>query len=355
MKKNVILLGAMMVSSLAFSQVGINNTSPVATLDIKAKNAAGITSNVEGLLIPRVDRLRAQSMTGVPISTLIYVNSIATGTTGGTAANIDAPGYYYFAENNFWTKLKTPAAAPAADSNIYDNNGTIQSNRTVNQADKTLAFTSTATTGTNHFSVDGSTLSVDAVNNRVGIGTTAPATKLEVNSGTTPGAIKITDGTQGSNKALMSDPNGVATWRRLSENWVGFLSGGSTNTVPSQINFTSGQVFGQGGAANSTTDAVTVPVTGLYEIVVSGHTIPANAAAPYNINWSLRKNGAAISGGTQLHMSPAGAGTEISATFSNISLNANDVITIFLSNVNAGGGPVANQADRVDFAVKLIQ
>ena len=179
MKKNVILLSTMMISSLVFSQVGINTANPSSTLDITAKNATGTTTNVDGLLVPRVDRQRAQSMTSVPTSTLIYVNSVATGTQTGTAANMDTTGYYYF-DAGIWTKLKTPAATPAADINIYNNDGSLAGNRTVTQNANTLAFTGTAV---NAFSVDGGTFSVDATNDRVGIGTAAPTTRLEVNSG----------------------------------------------------------------------------------------------------------------------------------------------------------------------------
>ncbi|MGU3374831.1 hypothetical protein [Chryseobacterium sp. M5A1_1a] len=48
-----------------------------------------------------------------------------------------------------------------------------------------------------------------------GIGTTTPSVKLEINSDGTNGAIKIVDGTQGANKVLMSDANGVGTWNTL--------------------------------------------------------------------------------------------------------------------------------------------
>lgn len=48
---------------------------------------------------------------------------------------------------------------------------------------------------------------------RIGIGTTNPSTKLEINNGTTAGAIKIVDGTQAESKVLMSDENGVGTWQ----------------------------------------------------------------------------------------------------------------------------------------------
>lgn len=54
-----------------------------------------------------------------------------------------------------------------------------------------------------------------ASNGNVGIGTTTPSTKLEINNGTTNGAIKIVDGTQGDGKLLMSDADGVGTWRSV--------------------------------------------------------------------------------------------------------------------------------------------
>ena len=47
----------------------------------------------------------------------------------------------------------------------------------------------------------------------VGTGTTAPSVKLEINNGTTNGAIKIVDGNQGAGRLLVSDANGVGTWK----------------------------------------------------------------------------------------------------------------------------------------------
>lgn len=175
MKKNLFVVGLLATFSLAKSQVGINTPTPAATLDVTAKNSTGTGTTVEGLLIPRVDRQKAQSMTGVPTSTLIYVNSIATGTTAGTAVNIDTVGYYYY-NGTVWTKLSTPV-------NIYNADGTLTGNRTVTQGTNTLAFTGTQT---NAFSVNGKNFSVDAANSRVGIGTIAPASSLSVQN--SPGA-----------------------------------------------------------------------------------------------------------------------------------------------------------------------
>ena len=51
-------------------------------------------------------------------------------------------------------------------------------------------------------------------NGNVGIGTTAPDTKLDLR-GTTGATLKIVDGNQGLNKVLTSDANGVASWATL--------------------------------------------------------------------------------------------------------------------------------------------
>ncbi|MFC0428342.1 beta strand repeat-containing protein [Chryseobacterium scophthalmum] len=59
----------------------------------------------------------------------------------------------------------------------------------------------------------GLTGSAAAPAGNIGIGTTTPSTKLEINNGTTNGAIKIVDGTQGNGKVLMSDANGIGTWQ----------------------------------------------------------------------------------------------------------------------------------------------
>ena len=50
------------------AQVGIGTTSPDTTLDIEAANPTGTTTNVDGILIPRVTRERAMSMATVPVS-----------------------------------------------------------------------------------------------------------------------------------------------------------------------------------------------------------------------------------------------------------------------------------------------
>jgi len=74
---------------------------------------------------------------------------------------------------------------------------------------------------------------------KVGIGTYKPGAKLEVNNGTTAGAVKIVDGTQGAGKVLTSDADGLATWKSITlftgterigaYHWGGGTALGNTN------------------------------------------------------------------------------------------------------------------------------
>ncbi len=100
-----IVLLVFLITHFTFSQIGIGTTDPKSTLDITAVNATGSTTDVDGIIVPRVDRQRAQSMTTVPTSTLIYVNSIATGTATGIAINITSVGFYYY-NGTVWVKLQ---------------------------------------------------------------------------------------------------------------------------------------------------------------------------------------------------------------------------------------------------------
>lgn len=80
----------------------------------------------------------------------------------------------------------TSADLAAGIGGIYKGSGSLSGNTTVTMAANTLAFPSTATTGTSHFTVDGTTLNVDAVANRVGVGVSNPSTALDVS-----GQLKI--------------------------------------------------------------------------------------------------------------------------------------------------------------------
>ncbi|PIF46948.1 hypothetical protein CLU96_3994 [Chryseobacterium sp. 52] len=186
-------------TSLANAQVGVNTTSPASTLDVAAKTPTGTSTGIDGLLIPRVDRQRAQSMAAVPISTLIYVNSIATGTLTGTAINIDAAGYYYF-NGTVWTKLNPVI-------NIYTSNGTLTAPRTVTTNGNFLNF------------VNGTT--------NVGINTTATEGRISA-SGPSRGSITFNGGS--ANLDMYVDDTNAAQINSSGNSTK--LSMGTTNTAP---------------------------------------------------------------------------------------------------------------------------
>ena len=104
---------------------------------------------------------------------------------------------------------------------IYDGTGSLSGNTVVTQGGSTLSFTSTITNG---FSVDGTTFSVDAANNRVGIGTASPASDLHVlNSGSTNSTIESTSG----DAASLILKTATKEWEIQNNN----LSGGSFHII----------------------------------------------------------------------------------------------------------------------------
>ncbi len=195
--KKKLLVGSMLINILAHSQVGINNSSPASTLDVSAKNMTGKTTNVDGILIPRVDRERAQNMVGVQVSTLLYINDANTGQRTGSAINIDSTGYYYY-DGTVWTKL-LPTISDQV--NIYNADGTLTGNRIVSQGTNTLAFTSSANNG---FSINGTTFSVNTLQNVIGIGTSSPTAKIDIIGGQNVAAIRARN-IENSNNTTLSN------------------------------------------------------------------------------------------------------------------------------------------------------
>lgn len=214
MKKNFYTTMFLLSFNLFFSQVGINTPDPKASLDISAKTTDG--SQPEGIIAPRLtgDQIKAgdASYGADQKGTLIYaISAVAVPST--KTANITEEGYYFF-DGNIWQKVGKNALTTAANGLSLNGSqmelgGSLNRNTSILQGNFPLAFITSATNG---FSVNNTTLSIDGANNRVGIGTTTPSVPLEINNGTTVGALKITDGTQGLGKVLTSDPNGVATW-----------------------------------------------------------------------------------------------------------------------------------------------
>lgn len=192
MKKIIYFL--IFIPFISFAQVGINTTDPKTMLDVNgaitnrevsftvASNAVNINTetSLANLTGAATASIAVTSFTPTVNGCRLIVSNNTTGGFGATFAGITIPNglaIEFVYTNGVW---KTTAA-----NNIYNSNGTLTGNRVVTQGANTLAFTSSSTNG---FSVDGTTFSVDAVNNRVGIGTASPTVKFEV-AGTGAGTI----------------------------------------------------------------------------------------------------------------------------------------------------------------------
>jgi hypothetical protein len=162
MKRNLLPIGTLVAVILTFStvskaQLKLGNNATT----VNANSILEMETTNKGLLLPRVALTSTTAF--APLTAHIVGMSVYNTATAGDVT----PGYY-INDGSKWVKL--------VDTNIYTGDGALTGNRTVTQAANTMSFTSTATNG---FSVDGTTFSVDAANNRVGIGTTTPNTKLQ--------------------------------------------------------------------------------------------------------------------------------------------------------------------------------
>jgi hypothetical protein len=191
MKKTLLIVAATLSFGYANAQMKLGNnpttTNSNALLELETTN--------KGLLLPRVALTSTTAF--APLSAHVAGMAVYNTATAGDVT----PGYY-FSDGAKWVKLSDASAlqlttgaavgkvltsdaagnatwqtAAGGGSTLYSADGSLAGNRIVTQAANTLAFTSTATNG---FSVDGTTFSVDAANNRVGIGTIAPTTTLDV-------------------------------------------------------------------------------------------------------------------------------------------------------------------------------
>ncbi|SDH57182.1 hypothetical protein SAMN05421846_101188 [Chryseobacterium taeanense] len=144
--KHFITMAVLFISLVIKAQVGINNTSPKATLDITAKTTGSTTA--EGLIAPRLEGVDIKgkdtkydtAQKGAIVYALSAVASPSTKT-----ANITAEGYYYF-DGSVWQKLSN-SSVPAVVVTSSALNGTYKAGTAM-----TASNTFTVTLTNNSFS-----------------------------------------------------------------------------------------------------------------------------------------------------------------------------------------------------------
>jgi hypothetical protein len=246
--------------SISIAQVGIGTTTPDSSSMLE------INSNSKGILIPRINLASIVDTATIPspaTSLLVYNTNAAINFGSGVG--------YYFWKGTQWEKLQTPsddlwsrsATGSLFPKTLSDNVGINTTNPTsklnvngqvtIDQKNfggyggllikgdapgsnyPNIAFSILNTNGDDKVAgyiggnINDNTAGSEAMdltfltstsglgglsekmrikdNGNVGIGTSSPTQKLEIN-----GKIKITDGTQLAGRILSSDANGVGTW-----------------------------------------------------------------------------------------------------------------------------------------------
>lgn len=138
-KQSLLWMAGILLPAISYSQVGINTTSPSATLDVVAKHSDG--SAPEGILVPRLtgDALFAASGSSQygtdQQGAIVYVTeAVSDGNDTGQTINVNAPGHYYFdAAEEVWKKI-------GESSTIYTSNGTLTNPRVMDMNGGTMGF-----------------------------------------------------------------------------------------------------------------------------------------------------------------------------------------------------------------------
>ena len=188
-------------------RVGINTTTPAATLDV----VANTTDNArpDALLVPRMSRTQLAAKdaayTAAQNGALTFVNTL-DGSAAGKTVNVTATGFYYYdAPNSVWVAVG--GGGGGADTSLYLNDGTLAGARVVTQNNNNLTFT----TGTAKAIVNGNFQMGGAVY-ATSVRTYTGATNIDWNA--TDYFVIITNSAISNNLALPS-PTGANTGRVL--------------------------------------------------------------------------------------------------------------------------------------------
>ena len=189
MKKIFILLSYLLFTT-GFGQVGIGTTVPSPSAELEVR------STTTGFLVPRLTQLQRNAINGITPAN----QGMMAYTTDGANQGM------YFIQSN--STLWVPMSAAVLGWPITGRASTTAANyigTTATVGSPDLVF---KTANVDRMRILGNTIA--ATEGNIGIGTALPTTKLHL-FGSTP-LLRIEDGTQGLNKLLVSDANGVMSW-----------------------------------------------------------------------------------------------------------------------------------------------
>jgi hypothetical protein len=294
--KHLFTAAAMLFSMTAFAQVGINNTSPKATLDITAKTSG---TKPEGLIIPQlagsdIHTATAAGVYGSAQKGLIIYATSADSSPISTTANITSAGYYYFDGTN-WQKISTgntvstslasgniyvgsasnvaTAVSPTGDVTISNTGATtiaanaVTTSKIANNA-VTVAKLPAGATATTFLRGDGTWVTPTDTNTTytAGTGLTLTGTSFSANdaTATTKGIIQLAGDLAGPVAAPTIAANAVTSAK--------IADGAVTASKLNQMSATSGQVLGWNGTAWAPT------ASGISTTLNNGNILVGNAS-----------------------------------------------------------------------------
>lgn len=127
--KKIYIVSSLLLTTLVFSQIGINTVNPKSILDISVeRNQTGVIQNNNkpfGLQAPRLTLGELSSLTAVygenHVGTFIYITDVSSGTASGQRINIVDEGYYYF-DGSVWRNMVLSVNSIVSLTSIVDPN-----------------------------------------------------------------------------------------------------------------------------------------------------------------------------------------------------------------------------------------
>jgi hypothetical protein len=196
--KKILLTATMLVGFATVAQaqqgrVGINTTTPAATLDVVANTADA--TRPDALLVPRLTRAQLAAKDAAYSATqngaLTFVNTL-DGTAAGKTVNVTATGFYYYdAPNSVWVAVGGGGASTPQRYEVIRGNVTTVTTPTYTLQTADNAIVTRATTGVQITlpSLTNSVADIGRIVKIINNNTTATALTFTNGAGDTPPTI----------------------------------------------------------------------------------------------------------------------------------------------------------------------